>query len=86
MSDTQTRLLALLTGHFSGFETAESDLLDAQFIRDLKPDSLDVIEVLMLIEDEFRIVIGDDEAEALSTQITLREIVALIEGKLELVA
>ncbi len=75
------RLLTVLTRHFGAIETTESDVMDAVFLRDLKPDSLDVVEVLMAIEDEFRIVISDDEAMALSEDVALREILALVEDK-----
>lgn len=75
------RLLTVLTRHFGAIETAESDVMDAVFLRDLKPDSLDVVEVLMAIEDEFRIVVDDDEAMALSEDVALREILALVEDK-----
>ena len=81
MTDTRTRFLSVLTNHFGAVETAEADILDAVFLRDLKPDSLDVVELLMGIEDEFSITIEDGEAEALSEKITLREILALVEGK-----
>ncbi len=82
MTDTATRLLTILTEHFGAVETAEQDIMDAVFVRDLKPDSLDSVEVIMAIEDEFEIVIDDDEAFALDENITLRGIVALIETKL----
>lgn len=81
MTDTRTRFLAVLTGHFGAIETAEADILDAVFLRDLKPDSLDVIEVILDLEDALGILISDDEAMALSEKVTLREMLALVEGK-----
>lgn len=41
--------------------------LDSSFRDDLGADSLDVVELVMELEDEFDIEIGDDEAEKLQT-------------------
>ena len=41
--------------------------LDSQFIADLGFDSLDVMEFLMSVEDEFEITIPDDQSEKIST-------------------
>ena len=86
MTDTRTRFLAVLTGHFGAIQTAEADILDAVFLRDLKPDSLDVIEVIMDLEDAFGIVIDDDEAMALDEKVTLRSILELVEAKAGMVS
>ena len=86
MTDARTRFLAVLTGHFGTVETAEADILDAVFLRDLKPDSLDVIEVIMDLEDAFGIVIDDDEAMALDEKVTLRSILELVEAKAGMVS
>ena len=40
---------------------------DASFIDDLGADSLDIVELVMLIEKEFNIEISDDDAEKIST-------------------
>jgi len=40
---------------------------DAEFINDLGADSLDIVELLMSLEDEFDIEISDDEAEQIMT-------------------
>ena len=82
MTNTSTRFLATVTAHFGVIETREANPLDAVFLRDLKPDSLDVVELIMLLEDEFQVTIDDDEAVALSEQITLREIMVMVESKL----
>lgn len=39
----------------------------ASFQEDLGADSLDVVELVMQLEDEFGMEISDDEAEGLST-------------------
>ena len=40
---------------------------DASFIDDLGADSLDAVELVMALEDEFGLDIPDDEAEKLTT-------------------
>lgn len=40
---------------------------DAKFIDDLGADSLDVVELIMTLEDEFEIEISDEEAENIVT-------------------
>jgi acyl carrier protein len=46
---------------------AESLSLDTDMARDLNADSLDVVEVLMSIEDEFGVEIPDEEIENIKT-------------------
>ncbi|MFC1554595.1 acyl carrier protein [candidate division KSB1 bacterium] len=40
---------------------------DAKFIEDLGADSLDTVELVMALEEEFDIEIPDEEAEKLTT-------------------
>ncbi len=40
---------------------------DATFDGDLKADSLDIVELIMALEDEFQITITDEEAEKIRT-------------------
>ncbi|NQU08967.1 MAG: acyl carrier protein [Candidatus Abyssubacteria bacterium] len=40
---------------------------EAKFIDDLGADSLDVVELIMTLEDEFGIEISDEDAETLVT-------------------
>lgn len=41
--------------------------MESSFIDDLGADSLDIVELLMALEEEFDIEIPDEEAEKLST-------------------
>lgn len=40
---------------------------DAEFINDLGADSLDIVELLMSLEDEFDLEVSDEEAENIKT-------------------
>ena len=49
-------------------EVDEKDVIpEASFIDDLGADSLDQVELIMAIEEEFNISISDDEAEKILT-------------------
>ena len=41
--------------------------LDSQFVADLGFDSLDFVEFVMLVEDEFDIVVPDEESATINT-------------------
>ena len=41
--------------------------MDADFMNDLGADSLDQVELIMQLEEEFNIEISDEEAESLNT-------------------
>ncbi|MBU0610952.1 MAG: acyl carrier protein [Armatimonadetes bacterium] len=46
----------------------ESEVTEnASFDGDLKADSLDIVELVMALEDEFQITITDEEAEMIRT-------------------
>ncbi|MHC5190700.1 MAG: acyl carrier protein [Planctomycetota bacterium] len=46
---------------------AEQVSLDSQFTADLGYDSLDQVEFVMTIEEEFDIIVPDEEAEKIAT-------------------
>ncbi|WP_425448960.1 acyl carrier protein [Dethiothermospora halolimnae] len=49
-------------------EVEESEIeINSSFQDDLDADSLDVVELIMAIEDEFDLEIPDEEAEKIST-------------------
>ncbi|MGE5342132.1 MAG: acyl carrier protein [Candidatus Omnitrophota bacterium] len=51
---------------------------DAKFVEDLGADSLDQVELIMALEDEFSLKIPEDEAEKLGT---VGSVVDFIVGK-----
>ena len=46
----------------------ESEVLpSASFVEDLNADSLDLVELIMSLEEEFKIQISDEDAEKITT-------------------
>ncbi len=43
--------------------SADEVTMDASFVEDLGADSLDLTELIMAMEEEFNIEIGDDDAQ-----------------------
>lgn len=52
--------------------------LESKIIEDLGADSLDVVELLMTLEDEFGVVVSDEEAVNLKT---VKDIIKVVENK-----
>lgn len=46
---------------------ADTVVMEASFVDDLGADSLDIVELIMALEEEFDIEIPDEEAEKIST-------------------
>jgi acyl carrier protein len=68
----EERILKLLSHFFS----AEDVTLESRIVSDLDADSLDTIEIIMDIEEEFDIEISDESAEQLTTaNSTVKELV-----------
>lgn len=57
----------------------EEITLDSDFELDLKLDSLDIVEIVMAIEDEFNITISDDDVLKLKT---VKDAVEYIKSKI----
>ena len=58
--------------------SADSISADTNIVDDLGADSLDVVELIMSVEDEFGVQISDDDAAQLAT---VGKIVEYIEAK-----
>lgn len=52
--------------------------LETSFVDDLNLDSLDIVELMMKMEDEFGVEIPEEDAEGLKT---VKDIVAYLEKK-----
>jgi acyl carrier protein len=55
----------------------EEVLSDASFVDDLGADSLDLVELIMSMEEEFDIDISDEDAE---TIVTVKDAIAYIDA------
>ncbi|MCG3172034.1 MAG: Acyl carrier protein [Myxococcota bacterium] len=61
----ETRVKKLISEHLG---VAEADVSpEKHFINDLSADSLDIVELVMALEEEFEIEIPDEEAENITT-------------------
>ncbi|THG90147.1 acyl carrier protein [Alkalihalobacillus alcalophilus ATCC 27647 = CGMCC 1.3604] len=65
MADTLTRVSKIIVDRL-GVEEAEVKP-EASFKEDLGADSLDVVELVMELEDEFELTISDEDAEKIAT-------------------
>ncbi|NGQ93890.1 acyl carrier protein [Brevibacillus sp. SYP-B805] len=65
MADTFERVKKIIVDRLGVDESKIT--LDASFKEDLGADSLDVVELVMELEDEFDMEISDEDAEKIST-------------------
>ncbi len=65
MSATFDKIAELITEKL-GVEGSKVKM-EAKFVEDLGADSLDTVELIMQLEDEFNLEIPDEEAEKLTT-------------------
>jgi acyl carrier protein len=65
MSDFESRLKEIVTEQLS--VDAEKITPEAKFVDDLGADSLDLVEMIMALEEEFKVEIPDEDAEKIIT-------------------
>lgn len=63
-----------------GVDDVESITMETSIIKDLEADSLDAVEIMMALEDEFGITIPDEDAEKFTN---IGDIVRYVEAKIE---
>jgi acyl carrier protein len=76
MSDTISRVKKIVAEQLGADEAAVKP--EASFTEDLGADSLDIVELVMALEEEFEIQIPDEDAEKIST---VGDVISYIEGK-----
>ena len=64
MSDTSDRVKKIVVEHLGVDEGKVTD--NASFIDDLGADSLDTVELVMALEEEFGVEIPDEDAEKIT--------------------
>lgn len=65
MSEVEAKVKKIIEEKLS--VNADQITNDAKFAEDLKADSLDTVELVMALEDEFGLDIPDEEAEKIKT-------------------
>ncbi|KAB3535201.1 acyl carrier protein [Alkaliphilus pronyensis] len=67
-----------IIGEQLGIDDMSEVTMNTSLIKDLEADSLDAVEIIMAIEDEFGVEIPDDEAEKFKN---IGDIVKYVEAK-----
>ena len=66
MKEIQDKIIKIISEHLGKEETEIN--MSSNFIEDLDADSLDTVELVMALEEEFEIDIPDDAAEKITTE------------------
>ncbi len=72
--DTYSKVVAIISEQLGISERTVSR--DSDVVNDLGADSIDIVQLLMTMEDEFGVTVAEDEADKLKT---VGDIVELIE-------
>jgi acyl carrier protein len=76
MSEKETKIKQIIAEKFG--VSKDQVVPQANFVEDLGADSLDQVELIMLLEDAFHIEIPDEEADQLKT---VKDIIDYLEKK-----
>ncbi len=74
---TKEKIIKIVHGCFPDYDNLNEEV---SFVGDLGVDSLDLIDLIMEVEDEFKISFPDEEAENIQT---VGELIRAIQLKLE---
>lgn len=77
MSDVKDKVKEIMVEQL-GLSDVNEIKDDSKFIEDLGADSLDIVELVMALEEEYDLEIQDSDAEGI---LTLDDAVKFIEGK-----
>ena len=62
------KIIELIKEHFKGQLRPQQNVnLESRFIEDLGADSLDTVDLIMKVEDEYKVKIGDEVIPSLKT-------------------
>jgi len=76
MADIEQRIKEIIADQLG--ETVENITPEKDFVKDLGADSLDVVELIMALEEEFGIEIPEEDAEKIKT---VGDVIEYIKGK-----
>lgn len=79
MAATLDRIKSLLSSQLGIKE--ERIQLKSRILEDLGADSLDLVELLMTLEDEFNVTVSDEDAIKLKTVEDIVKIIEATQGK-----